>query len=103
MGQLIEINQGEILVKFTSPSAVKITFKELGITNEQHVLDGGFLRLKFGMEEIGEHSYSAVSTMEIAYTEKCESSDGEATADVNVNKTSPTLYDRKGLSFLDLS
>ncbi|MFT6243485.1 MAG: hypothetical protein ACJA0U_001974 [Salibacteraceae bacterium] len=102
MGQLIEINQGEILVKFPSPTAGRITFKELRITNEQHMLDGGFLPLKLDMQEIGEHSYSAVSTMEITYTEKCESSDGEATADVNVNKTSPTLYDRKGLSFFNL-
>jgi hypothetical protein len=71
MGQLIEINQGEILVKFTSPTAGKITFKELGITNDQLVLEGGFLRLKFDMEGIGEHSYFAVPTIEVAYTEKC--------------------------------
>lgn len=28
MGQLIEINQGEIKVKFDSPTAGKISFKE---------------------------------------------------------------------------
>ena len=31
MGQLIEINQGEVVVKFTSPTAGKVTFADLGI------------------------------------------------------------------------
>jgi hypothetical protein len=71
MGQLIEMNQGEIKVKFTSPTKGKITLKDLGISDEQLVLDGGFLRLIFDMEGIGEHDYFAVPTIEIAYQENC--------------------------------
>jgi hypothetical protein len=71
MGQVIEINQGEIVVKFTSPTKGKVTFKDLGITDDQLVLDGGFLRLKFDMEGIGEHDYFAVPTVEVAYKENC--------------------------------
>ena len=69
MGQLIEVNEGEVIVKFTSPTAGKITFSDLGITDEQLVLSGGFLRLVFDMEGIGEHSYFAVPTVEVAYNE----------------------------------
>ena len=71
MGQLIEINQGEIVVKFTSPTKGKITFEELGIKDDQLVLDGGFLRLLFDMEGIGEHDYFAVPTIEVSYKENC--------------------------------
>ena len=71
MGQLIEINQGEVVVKFTSPTTGKVTFEDLGITDDQLVLDGGFLRLKFDMEGIGEHDYFAVPTVEVAYKENC--------------------------------
>ncbi len=71
MGQLIEINQGEIKVKFTSPTKGKITFEALGISDEQLVLDGGFLRLLFDMEGIGEHDYYAVPTIELSYKENC--------------------------------
>jgi hypothetical protein len=69
MGQLIEINEGEVLVKFTSPTAGKVTFKELGISNDQLSLEGGFLRLVFDLEGIGEHNYYAVPTVEVAYAE----------------------------------
>ena len=71
MGQLIEINQGEVVVKFTSPTKGKITFEELGITDEQLILNGGFLRLKFDMQGIGKHDYFAVPTVEVAYKENC--------------------------------
>lgn len=69
MGQLIEINQGEIVVKFTSATKGKITFADLGISDEQLVLDGGFLRLRFDLEGIGEHDYFAVPTIEVTYKE----------------------------------
>lgn len=72
MGQLIEINQGEVQVKFTSPTAGKISLNELGITDENLVLEGGFLRLLFDLEGIGEHDYYAVPTVEIAYKENCK-------------------------------
>lgn len=69
MGQLIEINEGEVLVKFTSPTSGKVTFADLGISNDQLELQGGFLRLVFDLEGIGEHSYYAVPTVEVAYRE----------------------------------
>lgn len=71
MGQLIEVNQGEIQVKFTSATTGKISFKDLGISDDQLVLDGGFLRLVFDLEGIGEHEYFAVPTVELAYAENC--------------------------------
>lgn len=69
MGQLIESNLGEVIVKFTSPTGGKISFADLGINDDQLVLDGGFLRLVFDLEGIGEHSYYAVPTVEVAYKE----------------------------------
>ncbi|MDC3252686.1 hypothetical protein OAU25_00365 [Crocinitomicaceae bacterium] len=71
MGQLIEINQGEVLVKFTSPTRGKITFKDLGITDDQLVLEGGFLRLRFDFEGIGTYDYFAVPTIEVSYKKNC--------------------------------
>ena len=69
MGQLIELNLGEVIVKFTSPTEGKISFADLGISDDQLVLDGGFLRLVFDLEGIGEHSYYAVPTVEVGYKE----------------------------------
>ena len=71
MGQKVEINQGEVIVKFNSPTAGKISFEDLGITDNDLVLDGGFLRLLFDLEGIGEHDYYAVPTVEVAYRETC--------------------------------
>lgn len=71
MGQLVEINQGEIIVKFLTPTKGKVSFSDLGLTNEQLILDGGFLRLKFDLEGIGEHDYFAVPTLEVSYMEDC--------------------------------
>lgn len=71
MGQIIEVNPGEVVVKFTSPTKGKISLAQLGITDDQLVLEGGFLRLKFDMEGIGEHDYFAVPTVEIVYEENC--------------------------------
>lgn len=69
MGQEIEINQGEIIVKFNTPTAGKLSFSDLGLTDDQLVLNGGFLRIVFDLEGIGEHSYFHVPTIEIAYQE----------------------------------
>ena len=71
MGQLIEVNQGEIKFKFTSPTQGKVSFRDLGITDDQLELEGGFLRLLFDFEGIGEHNYFAVPTIEISYKENC--------------------------------
>lgn len=72
MGQLIEVNQGEVQVKFTSPTTGKITLEQLGVSDKDLVLEGGFLRLLFDLEGIGEHDYYAVPTVEIAYKENCK-------------------------------
>jgi hypothetical protein len=71
MGQNVEVNQGEVIVAFDAPKSGKITFKELGITNEQLVLEGGFLRLVFNLSGIKELDYYQMPTIEIAYAENC--------------------------------
>ena len=70
MSQTVQINQGEILIKFTSPTTGKINFKELGITDDSIELEGGFLRMAFDFEGIGEHDYFKVPTIEIEYSEE---------------------------------
>jgi len=69
MGELIEINEGEVVVKFTKPVSGKVTFEDLGIKTEDLFFEGGFLRLVFDMEGIGEHHYFQVPTIEVAYKE----------------------------------
>ena len=68
MTQTIEVTTGEIKVKFNQAVKGKVTLAELGVSNEQ--LDGGFLRLVFDMEGIGEHAYYAVPTIEVAYDQQ---------------------------------
>ena len=70
MSQTVQINQGEIYVKFTSPTPGKISFKELGITEDSIELKGGFLRMVFDFEGIGEHDYFKVPTIEVEYAEE---------------------------------
>lgn len=69
MGQNIEINQGETTIKFTSPTSGKVSFKALGI-KEDLTTEGGFLRIVFDMDGIGEHQYFQVPTIEVSYSEK---------------------------------
>lgn len=70
MSQTIELNQGEVKVNFSSPTAGKVTFAELGLKDEDLVFEGGLLRLVFDFEGIGEHHYYQVPTVEIAYKEE---------------------------------
>lgn len=70
MTQTIELNQGEIKVKFNEPVKGKVSLKELGLDNESLILDNGLLRLVFDMEGIGEHHYFQVPTMTIVYDEE---------------------------------
>lgn len=109
MGQLIEANEGEILVKFTSPTTGKISFEKLGITGESLNLQGGFLRLVFDLEGIGEHQYFAVPTIQVAYAEnvaethwQCEFND-ETILDKMDHQGNSTvlLMDRNKLSSLE--
>lgn len=109
MGQIIESNQGEIKVEFKSPTKGKVTFKELGISDDQLVLEGGFLRLVFDMEGISELDYFAVPTIELAYQEKCSEThwqcdfNKETILDKTDNHGHSTvlLLDRKKISSLE--
>ena len=69
MGQTIEINEGEVLVKFNSPTIGKKSFADLGITAEDVTLQGGFMRIAFELGGIGTHDFVAVPTIEITYKE----------------------------------
>ena len=70
MAEIIELNPGEIKVKFQGPTSGRLTFAELGLKDEDLVLDGGLLRLVFDLEGIGEHNYFKVPTVEVAYKEE---------------------------------
>jgi len=69
MGQAIEINPGEVKVIFNSPSVGKLSLKELGFNTEDLHFEGGFVRMVFDMEGIGEHEYFQIPTIEVAYKE----------------------------------
>ena len=69
MSQTVEINQGEVVIDFKSPSKGKISFTELGLTNENLFFEGGLLRMVFDFEGIGEHHYFKMPTIEVAYKE----------------------------------
>jgi hypothetical protein len=69
MGQIVEINEGEVLVKFNSPTIGKISFKDLGISKDELSLVGGFMRIAFELGGIGTHNFVAVPTIEISYDE----------------------------------
>lgn len=69
MGELIELNRGEIKVKFSKPTKGKISLAEMGLKDEDLIIDGGFLRLVFDFEGIGEHHYYQMPTIGISYTE----------------------------------
>ncbi|MCH2234254.1 MAG: cytochrome P450 [Crocinitomicaceae bacterium] len=69
MSQEIQVNQGELYVHFTKPTIGKVSFADLGFKKEDLILDGGFLRMVFDLEGIGEHEYYAVPTIEVEYTE----------------------------------
>lgn len=70
MSQTIELNQGEVKVNFLTPTSGKLSFTDLGLTDENLVFEGGLLRLVFDFEGIGEHHYYQVPTVEIAYKEE---------------------------------
>lgn len=69
MSQTIEVNQGEIKINFKSPTAGKLSFSDLGIKDNYIIPKGGFLRMVFDFEGIGEHDYFKVPTIEIEYVE----------------------------------
>src|SRR3989338_10488723 len=71
MGQEIEVNQGEVYIHFKEPIQGKVSFADLGISDEQLVVDGGFLRMVFDFEGIGAYNYYSVPTLELSYSENC--------------------------------
>lgn len=71
MGQVVSITRGEINIAFDAPKPGKITLKELGLTDDQLIIESGFLRLVFNLSGIGEHSYYQMPTIEFAYSENC--------------------------------
>jgi len=70
MAQTVEINQGEIKIKFNEVIKGKVSLKELGIEDSTISLESGLLRLVFDMEGIGEHQYFQVPTITIVYNEE---------------------------------
>ncbi|TNE52778.1 MAG: hypothetical protein EP338_14160 [Bacteroidetes bacterium] len=72
MSQQVELNQGEIRLTFTSPEGGKLKFSELGLKDENLSLDGGLLRLVFDLDQVGDHRYYQVPTIEVAYREEMD-------------------------------
>lgn len=68
---MIELNQGEIKLILTGPVSGKVSFKELGIQEDAVAIDGGFLRIKIDLSEVGPHDYYAVPTIEMTYDQNC--------------------------------
>ncbi|UKN02398.1 hypothetical protein K6119_02545 [Paracrocinitomix mangrovi] len=69
MSNTVNIEQGEIYIKFNSPTTGKLSLKSLGL-NENYKIEGGFLRIVFDFEGIGEHDYFKVPTIEIEYDQE---------------------------------
>lgn len=69
MSQTVELNQGEIKVNFSTPTAGKVSFKDLGISNEELFFEGGLVRIVFDFEGIGAHHYFKMPTIEVSYKE----------------------------------
>ena len=65
MDTVVEALDGQVKVNFGQPVAGKLTFKELGI--EAMSTKGGFLRLVFDFEGIGDHHYYQMPTVEVTY------------------------------------
>lgn len=70
MSETIEINEGEVKIVFNKAKAGKISFAELGLKDEDLQLENGLLRMVFNLDNIGEHHYYQVPTIEIAYKEE---------------------------------
>lgn len=109
MGQLIELNTGEVKIKFTSETKGKVSFKDLGLEDEQLVLDGGFLRLVMDLEGIDNLNYFSVPTIELTYLEntsethwQCEFNDETILDKMDHHGNSTVLLlDRKKLESLE--
>jgi len=70
MKESIELNQGEIKIELNATSKGKITFKELGLSDDDLVLDNGLLRLVFDITQITANHFFKMPTVEISYKEE---------------------------------
>lgn len=70
MSEIVEINPGEVQVKFSEAKGGKLTFSDLGLKAEDLFIKGGMLRLVFNMDQIKEHDYYKIPTVEITYDEE---------------------------------
>jgi hypothetical protein len=67
-----EVNPGEVKVFFKEPVAGRISFSEMGLKDEDLNFEGGFARIVFDFENIGEHHYYQVPTVELSYAQDAE-------------------------------
>ena len=65
-----ELNPGEVKIYFEEPVSGKVSFAEMGLKNEDLVFECGLLRLVFDFENIGEHHFFRVPTIEVGYVEE---------------------------------
>lgn len=65
--QNVQAGEGEVKVTMSANTSGKRSFKEIGITEDQIKIDGGFLRLAFDFGQFHEENFYAVPTVEIAY------------------------------------
>lgn len=73
MENLTEVNTGELVVNFTHPPVTgKVTFEELGFSDEDLKITSGFMRLVFNLSDIKAHHYFKMPTIEVAYNEKSD-------------------------------
>lgn len=70
MKESIELNQGEIKIELNATSKGKITFKDLGLTDDDLVMESGLLRLVFEIKEISANHFFKMPTIEVAYKEE---------------------------------
>lgn len=83
-----ERNPGEVKVFFNEPHPGKLSFTDLGLKDEDLQFDGGNVRLVFDFENVGEHNYFSVPTINVAYTEEM----GETHWQCDFNET--TILDK---------
>ena len=67
--ETVDLNPGEIKVHFKEAHKGKVTFAELGLKDEDLVLESGHLRLVFDLEGMGDHKYYSHPTLEFGYVE----------------------------------
>lgn len=104
-----EVNPGEVKIFFEKPEPGKISFADLGLKDEDLHFDGGFARIVFDFEDIGEHHYYQVPTIELSYVDETSGThwqcdfNGTTVLDKNDNRghSSVILLNRKKLVELE--